>query len=336
LPLYREETVPGALALLEGQWLPRLLGRQFATPEALALTLAPYRGNRMARAMIEMAFWDLWAKHLELPLWRVLGGVRTEVPVGISLGIQASTQATTDLANRAREDGYQRVKLKIKPGWDERPVAAVREALPDIQLTVDANSAYSLADISALQALDAYRLKYLEQPLAFDDLVDHAVLQSQLRTPICLDESVTSLQDARKALVLGAGRVINLKVGRVGGHLEARRIHDLTLAHGAAVWCGGMMETGIGRAHNIHLSTLEHFTLPGDTSSASRYWQHDIIREPLEVNRGWMPVPEGPGIGVTLDPEALNRVTRTCRTLEAGLAPHIDDLPEQPPSDEVY
>ncbi|MFB9993891.1 o-succinylbenzoate synthase [Deinococcus oregonensis] len=336
LPLYREETVPGALALLEGQWLPRLLGRHFATPEALALALAPYRGNRMARAMIEMAFWDLWAKHLGVPLWQVLGGVRTSVPVGISLGIQASAQATTDLATRAVEDGYQRVKLKIKPGWDEQPVAAVREAHPQIQLTVDANSAYSLTDISALQALDPYRLKYLEQPLAFDDLVDHAALQAQLRTPICLDESVTSLQDARKALSIGAGRVINLKVGRVGGHLEARRIHDLTLAHGAALWCGGMMETGIGRAHNIHLSTLEHFTLPGDTASASRYWQHDVIREPLEVNDGWMAVPDGPGIGVTLDPDTLQKVTRSCRTLHAGAAPHIDGLPDQPPSDEVY
>ncbi|GAA5532203.1 o-succinylbenzoate synthase [Deinococcus aluminii] len=336
LPLYREETVPGALALLEGQLLPRLLGRSFATPEAFALALAPYRGNRMARALMEMAFWDLWAKHLGLPLWRVLGGVRTGIPVGVSLGIQASAQATVDLAADSVAQGYGRVKLKIKPGWDEEPVRAVREAFPGIQLTVDANSAYTLADTAALQALDAYGLKYIEQPLAFDDLVDHAELQRRLRTPICLDESITSVADTRKALTLGAARVINLKVGRVGGHLEARRIHDLTLAFGVPLWCGGMVETGVGRAHNIHLSTLENFTLPGDTSSASRYWDHDIIQEGLEVEGGVMPVPEGPGIGVTLDREVLERVTRQQTTVRAGVKPHIDDLPDQPPPDEVY
>ncbi|WP_034353684.1 o-succinylbenzoate synthase [Deinococcus phoenicis] len=336
LPLYREETVPGALALLEGQLLPRLLGQSFATPEALALALAPYRGNRMARAMVEMAFWDLWAKHLGLPLWRVLGGVRTGIPVGVSLGIQPNAQATVDLAAGFVVQGYRRVKLKIKPGWDEEPVRAVREAFPGIQLTVDANSAYTLADTAALQALDAYGLKYIEQPLAFDDLVDHADLQRRLRTPICLDESITSVADTRKALTLGAARVINLKVGRVGGHLEARRIHDLTLAFGVPLWCGGMVETGVGRAHNIHLSTLENFTLPGDTSSASRYWERDIIQEGLEVAGGVMPVPDGPGIGVTLDRAVLDRVTRQQTTVRAGARPRIDDLPDQPPPDEVY
>lgn len=336
LPLYREETVPGALAFLEGQLLPRLLGRSFATPEALALALAPYRGNRMARGMVEMAFWDLWAKHLGLPLWRVLGGVRTGIPVGVSLGIQPGAGATVDLAAEHAAQGYRRIKLKIKPGWDVQPVRAVREVFPDLQLTVDANSAYTLADTAALQALDAYHLTYIEQPLAWDDLVDHAELQRRLRTPLCLDESIASVADTRKALTLGAARVINLKVARVGGHLEARRIHDLTLAFGAGLWCGGMVETGVGRAHNIHLSTLENFTLPGDTSSASRYWEHDVIQERLEVEGGVMPVPTGPGLGVTLDRAVLDRVTRQQITVRAGTAPHIDDLPNQPPAGEVY
>ena len=195
-----------------------------------------------------------------------------------------------------------------------------------MQLTVDANSAYTLADTPALQALDAYHLKYIEQPLAFDDLNDHAALQPHLRTPLCLDESLTSLQDTRKALSLGACRVVNLKVARVGGHLEARRIHDLTLAFHAPIWCGGMLETGVGRAHNIHLSTLENFIYPGDTASASRYWQRDIIHEALEVQEGHMPVPDGPGIGVTLDHAAIDQFTLSTVHLKAGKSV----------SDEVY
>ncbi|OLV16953.1 o-succinylbenzoate synthase [Deinococcus marmoris] len=336
LPLYREETVPGALAFLERQLLPRVLGRAYPHPQALAAELASYRGNRMARAMLEMAAWDLWAKALDLPLWQVLGGNGSSVAVGVSLGIQRDVAATLDLLAQSVDAGYQRVKLKIKPGWDEVPVAAAREAYPDLPLTVDANSAYTLADLSALQRLDAYHLKYIEQPLAFDDLLDHAALQREIRTPICLDESITSAQDARKALGIGAGRVINLKVARVGGHFEARRIHDVTQAFGAAMWCGGMLETGVGRAHNIHLSTLENFVFPGDTSSASRYWQRDIIREPLEVSGGWMPVPQGPGIGVTLDHGVIDEVTRSVTTVRAGAPPSVDDQAGQPPADEVY
>lgn len=336
LPLYREETVAGAIAFVQRQVLPRLLGREFANPEALAQELAAYKGNKMARAMVEMAAWDIWAKQLGLPLWQVLGGVRQEVPVGVSLGIQASARETVDLARQYLDQGYARIKLKIKPGWDEAPVAAVREAFPDIQLTVDANSAYTLADAGTLQKLDAYGLKYIEQPLAFDDLIDHAELQKLLRTPLCLDESITSAADTRKALTIGAGRVINLKVGRVGGHLEARRIHDLTLAFGLPMWCGGMVETGVGRAHNIHLSTLENYVYPGDTASASRYWERDVIREPLEVSGGRMPVPQGPGIGVTLDHKVLAERTRWATEVRAGDAVTIDDLTPPPPADEVY
>ncbi|WP_110887030.1 o-succinylbenzoate synthase [Deinococcus yavapaiensis] len=310
LPLYLEETLPGAVTFVREQLLPRVLGVDFETPEALARTLSVYRGNRMARAMVEMAFWDAWAKSLDLPLWRLLGGVRTLIPVGVSIGIQDSLEATREQALRYAAEGYRRVKLKIKPGWDVEPVRAVREALPDIALTVDANSAYTLTDTGALQALDAYHLKYIEQPLAHDDLTDHAELQARLRTPVCLDESITSLQGARKALALQAARVVNLKVARVGGHLEARRIHDLTLAFDAPIWCGGMMETGVGRAHNLHLSTLQNYTQPGDTASGSRYWDKDIIEEPLEAREGYQTVPPGSGIGVTLDLAFIDSVTR--------------------------
>ncbi|EYB67602.1 mandelate racemase/muconate lactonizing-like protein [Deinococcus phoenicis] len=308
-PMYREETIVGALNLLREVFLPRVLGRSFANPEALEAALGSFRGNRMARAMVEMAAWDLWARSLGVPLGTLLGGHRTEVEVGVSLGIQPDEAATVDVVRRHVEQGYRRIKLKIKPGWDVQPVRATREAFPDIRLTVDANSAYTLADSGRLAALDAYDLTYIEQPLAWDDLVDHAELQRRLRTPLCLDESVASAQDARKGLALGAGRVINIKVARVGGHAEARRVHDVAQSFGAPVWCGGMLESGVGRAHNIHLSTLPDFKLPGDTSSASRYWETDVVNEALEAEDGLMPVPEGPGIGVTLNRDFTARVS---------------------------
>lgn len=308
-PMYREETIAGALELLRGTFLPAILGRSFANPEAVSDALGGYRGNRMARAMVEMAAWDLWARTLGVPLGTLLGGRKDQVEVGVSLGIQPGEQATVDLVRQHVEQGYRRIKLKIKPGWDVQPVRATREAFPDIRLTVDANSAYTLADAGRLRQLDEYDLTYIEQPLAWDDLVDHAELARRIRTPLCLDESVASSQDARKALALGAGGVINLKVSRVGGHAEARRVHDVAQSFGAPVWCGGMLESGVGRAHNVHLSTLPNFRLPGDTSSASRYWARDIIQEPLEAEGGLMPVPQGPGTGVTLDREFLATVT---------------------------
>lgn len=308
-PMYREETVAGALGLLRDVFLPRILGRTFANPEALHDALGSFRGNRMARAMVEMAAWDLWARTLNVPLGTLLGGRKEQVEVGVSLGIQPDEAATVDIVRRHVEQGYRRIKLKIKPGWDVQPVRATREAFPEIRLTVDANSAYTLADTGRLQALDEYALTYIEQPLAWDDLLDHAELQRRLRTPLCLDESVASAQDTRKGLALGSGGVINLKVTRVGGHAEARRVHDVAQAFGVPVWCGGMLESGVGRAHNIHLSTLPNFTLPGDTSSASRYWETDVIHEPLEAVNGLMTVPTGPGTGVTLNRDFLPRVT---------------------------
>jgi O-succinylbenzoate synthase len=308
-PLYREEFLSGALALLREALIPRILNQDLHGPQDVLDRLAPFRGNRMAKAMLEMAFWDLWAKSQNLPLYRLLGGNREAIPVGVSLGIQPSIEATRDQVQKHLDQGYRRIKLKIKPGWDVRVVAAMRKEFPDATLTVDANSAYTLADIQTLRELDQYGLDYIEQPLGYDDLIDHARLQSQIRTPICLDESILSPEDARKGLEIGAGRVINIKVGRVGGHLEARRVHDVAKAFNAPVWCGGMLECGIGRAHNIHLATLPNFSKPGDTSSSSRYWEQDVVNEPLETQNGMMPVPAGPGIGVTLNREALERRT---------------------------
>jgi o-succinylbenzoate synthase len=309
LPLFREETIPGALVLLKDAFLPQVLGQELANPQELVARLAPFRGNRMAKAMLEMAFWDLWARSLNIPLGQLLGGTRSQIQVGVSLGIQPSFEATREQVEKHLTQGYRRIKLKIKPGWDVNLIADIRAHFPTAVLTVDANSCYTPADYNVLRALDQFNLDYIEQPLAYDDIFDHARLQERLQTAICLDESILSPEDARKALQAGAGRVINIKVARVGGHSEARRTHDLALAFGVPVWCGGMLESGIGRAHNIHLATLPNFSKPGDTSSASRYWKRDVIHEALETSAGWMPVPTGPGIGVTLDLPFLDELT---------------------------
>jgi o-succinylbenzoate synthase len=309
IPYWREETLPGALELLKSVLLPAVIGKSFNNPNALVETFAYLKGNRMAKATLETAFWDVWAKSLGQPLANVLGGTRDAVPVGVSLGIQADLNVTLRQVEAHLQLGYKRIKLKIQPGHDLSVVSLVRQNFPDAHLTVDANSAYTLSDARVFQQLDEQLLDYIEQPLAFDDLHDHAKLQAMLHTPLCLDESIQDAGFARKALESGAARVINIKTGRVGGHLESRKIHDLAQAFGAPVWCGGMLESGIGRAHNIHLSTLENFSKPGDTSSSSRYWKQDIINEPLEVENGMMPVPVGPGIGVTLNMQALENVT---------------------------
>ncbi len=319
LPLFREETLAGTKELLEDALLPRVLGKRFLSPEDLRLALEPLRGNRMAKAMVEMAAWDLFARAAGLPLYRLLGGVRKEVPVGVSLGIQESIEKTIELVGRHLEAGYRRIKLKIKPGWDVALVQAVREAFPDAPLSVDANSAYRLSDYRVFQELDAFHLEYIEQPLHYEDLADHAKLQARIQTPLCLDESIVSKETARAALEADATRVINVKVARVGGHAEARRIHDLAWAFGVPVWMGGMLETGVGRAHAIHAATLPNYTLPGDTSSASRYWEVDVVNEPLEAKHGWMPVPEGPGIGVSLNRKVVARFTKTHTRLKEPL-----------------
>lgn len=315
-PGYAYETTDTAWHVLKDFVAPKLLGGSFATAAELLHELRFVRGHNMAVAAVEMAFWDAQARALGVPLWQLLGGRLRDIPVGISLGIQDSIERTVELAEQSVAQGYRRVKLKIEPGWDVQMVAAVREALPDVDLTVDANSAYRLTDAPRLRELDAFGLAYIEQPLAHDDLIDHAALQAQLATAICLDESVHSPDDARKGLAIGAGRVINLKVGRVRGHHEARRVHDIAQAFGAPVWCGGMLESGVGRAANLHLSTLENFLMPGDTSSSSRYWDEDIVEEALEAKDGVQTVPTGPGTGVTLKRGLVERLTNRHEVLK--------------------
>lgn len=316
LPDYLEETTAGALDLLRGAVLPKLVGQRIASPSDIDPLLAPWRGNRMAKAVVEMAVWDLWAKSLDQPLHRLLGGVRPAIEVGVSLGM-ASLDQTLDRISASQAQGYRRVKLKIARGHDLALLAGVRDRFPDIRLTVDANTDYALSDLALIRRMDAFDLDYIEQPLAFDDIFDHAKLQQAIGTAICLDESIRSARDARVALELGATRVINIKVGRVGGFAEARRIHDVCAAFDAPVWCGGMLESGVGRAHNIHLATMPNFTKPGDTSSASRYFDRDIVHEPLEATDGLMPVPPGPGIGVSLDYEYLDRVSEVVEVWSA-------------------
>jgi o-succinylbenzoate synthase len=313
-PGYSPETTATAWEALVRHLLPLVVGRTFSTPAQLMRTLSGVRGHDMAVAGLETAFWDLLARRAGMPLWQLLGGVRTSVPVGASIGVQDSIEATIESASRHLADGYRRLKFKIKPGWDVAPLRAVRDAFPAAVLTVDANSAYELTDVRVFQALDELGLDYIEQPLGHDDLHDHVTLQRMLRTPICLDESIHGPAAARKALATEAARVINVKVGRVRGHLAARRVHDVAQSFGAPVWCGGMLELGVGRAHNLHLSTLEGYTLPGDTASASRYWEEDVVTTWLDAVDGVQQVPSGPGIGVALDRTVL--AGRTVRSQE--------------------
>lgn len=309
-PGYAYETTDTAWHVISDFIAPALVGREFDSAASLLDALKFIRGHDMAVAAVEMAWWDLHARVLGVPLYRLLGGSDRPIAVGISLGIQDSVEQTVELAADSVSRGYGRVKLKIAPGWDLQPVRAVREAFPSISLTVDANSAYSLVDSAALRALDEFGLTYIEQPLAHDDIIDHAQLQSQLSTALCLDESIHSPEDARKALTIGAGRVINMKVGRVRGFRAALAIHDIAQAFGVPLWCGGMLESGVGRAANLHLSSLPNFRLPGDTSSSSRYWTKDLINEPLEASDGVQAVPQhGPGIGVSLDLKFVEQIT---------------------------
>lgn len=308
LPDYLDETLPAALSLIRQVLLPALVGKRFANPQALEPILSPWRGHQMAKAAVEMAFWDLWAKSLDLPLQTVLGGNGDAIDVGVSLGIAPIAETMTRIRTHV-DQGYKRIKLKIKPGHDVDLVRAARAEFPMVHMSVDANSCYSLADSALLQRLDGFDLDYIEQPLAWNDILDHAVLQKRLATPLCLDESIKGPREAKIALVNDASRVMNIKVGRSGGYLESIRIHDLCQVFDVPVWCGGMLESGIGRAHNIHLSTLPNFRKPGDTSSASRYFHRDIVEQKLETDRGRMPVPQGPGIGVTLDRPFLATVS---------------------------
>lgn len=318
-PWYSEETTVTAWHILTEYMLPSVLGRELSSAGELLGLVAPVRGNNMARAALEGAFLDALARARGVSLSRLLGGVRSEIDSGVSIGMQRSPAELASAVERELRAGYKRAKLKIGPGADVEYVREVRRRLPDAALMVDANSAYSLHDAQRLEALDAYDLMMIEQPLAYDDIVDHAALARRLRTPICLDESIRSAEDARKALDLGSCRVINVKPGRLGGLTESVRTHDLCRERGVPVWCGGMLETNIGRAHNVTLASLPGFTLPGDVSASDRYFARDIAFPNFELTpRGAIALPDSPGIGVEVDERRLGEVTLRREEFRAG------------------
>ncbi len=312
-PYYCPETTETCWHILRDFLAPLVLGREWSTIDELVGFYRAVKGNRFARAGLEMACWDALSRARGQPLHSLLGGTRAEILSGVSLGIEDRVERLIDLIARYHDEGYRRIKLKIAPGRDVEVVRQVRECYPAIALQVDANSAYTLDELPTLKALDEFGLLLIEQPLADDDIIDHARLQAALRTPICLDESIQSVDDARKALDLDACRVINIKVSRLGGLREAKRVHDLCLARGVPVWCGGMHEFGIGRIANVAIASLSGFTIPGDVSGSDKYYAEDIVEPPILAHRGVIPVPDGPGLGVEPVDERIQR--RTVREL---------------------
>lgn len=300
-PYYSSETTETTWHIITEFLAQRVVGKTFEHPRDIFPAMARVRGNNMAKAGIEMAAWDLYARILGKPLSAVLGGTRDRIASGVSIGIQDSLDQLVAKVEKELAAGYRRIKIKVKPGWDLNAVEAVRAKFPDILLMVDANAAYSARDGAHLAKLDPYKLMMIEQPLDYDDVMDHVQLQKEIATPICLDESIHTVRIARDAIEAKACKIINVKPGRVGGHGESIKLHDLCQAHGIPVWHGGMLESGIGRAHNIHLASLPNFTLPGDIAASKRYFVPDLIEPGIEVDPdGTIPVPTGPGIGVNI------------------------------------
>jgi O-succinylbenzoate synthase len=317
-PFYSAETVRTAWHVLGDYLVPVVLGRRFSHAREVFAAMAQVRGHNMAKASLEMAAWDLQARLEGVPLSRLLGGTRARIASGVSIGIQESLDELGERVAIERAAGYQRVKIKIKPGWDIEPVAYLRNRFGEIPLMVDANAAYTLADAEHLRQLDQFGLMMIEQPLDYDDIRDHAALQSQLSTPICLDESIDSVNRAAEAIALRACRIVNIKSGRVGGHAMSIVLHDLCAANGVPVWHGGMLETGIGRAHNLHLASLPGFTLPGDIAASRRYYEPDVIEPPIDVaHDGTIPIPTAPGIGVSIVEDRIVRLTEEVLRLHA-------------------
>lgn len=319
VPYYNEETTGTIWYMLEHVLIPGLLGKEVTTPEEVSDLFAPVRRNHMAIASIETAVWDLYAKRNGLSLAQTLGGQKQEIEVGVSIGIEPTVEWVVQNVERFVEQGYKRIKVKIKPGFDIQVVEAIRKRFGDeLPLMVDANSAYTLQDVPLLKKLDHYHLMMIEQPLAHDDIIEHAKLQRELRTPVCLDESIHTLADARHAIELGSCRVMNIKIGRVGGLTNAKRIHDLCKERGIPVWCGGMLELGIGRLHNVALSSLSNFAIPGDVSASKRFWEQDLVVPGIEMIRpGVIAVPTNDGIGQEVCERTLERWT--VRKLSQGL-----------------
>ena len=310
-PFYNEEWTTSAWEIVKHYAAPRILGRELESAEDVNPLLQHIRGHRMARGGMEVAVWDLEARLNNRPLWQQIGGgARKEIACGVSIGIQEDIPTLLKKIEKELADGYQRIKMKVKPGRDIEDLHAVRKEFPGIKLMADANSAYTLADVDHLRKFDDFFLMMIEQPLAHDDIIDHATLQRKLDTPICLDECIRSAHHAEQAIQMGACRIINIKLGRVGGFAEAKKVHDVCQRSGVPVWCGGMLEAGIGRAHNVALASLENFTLPGDVSASKRYWKRDIIVPEVETTaKGTIELRDGAGFGYDLDMDFLQSIT---------------------------
>ena len=324
-PYYSEESIDTAWYAIERYLAPAVLGRTVEKGADAPALLGKIRGHRMAKGAVENAVWDAEAQERQLPLWRLLGGSQTEIPCGVSIGIQNSIEQLMEKIETELHAGYRRIKVKCKPGWDIEVFSRIRERWPQILLSCDANSAYTLEQADHLKKFDQFGLLMIEQPLWHDDFYFHAQLQRQLKTSICLDEAIHTRRDARAAIELGSCRIINIKVGRVGGFSEAVAVHNVARQNNIPVWCGGMLETGIGRSHNIALSTLPGFTLPGDVSASKRYWKEDIIEPAVEVSsQGFIKVPQSAGRGFALRPDLIERLTVRKQTLRAGVSSAAD------------
>ncbi len=308
-PIYNEETNRTAWGMMEDFLIPKLFSRRLSHPDEVSQLFSFMRRNNMAKAAIEGAVWDLYSKQQGLSLSKALGGELKEIEVGVSIGIEDNVNSLLRKVDHFLEQGYKKVKVKIKPGWDIEPIRAIRERFGmEIPLMADANSAFTLNDLPLLKQLDRYNLLMIEQPLAHDDIVYHAKLQAQITTPVCLDESIHSLEDAKKAIELGSCKIINIKIGRVGGLTEAKRIHDYCDEKNIPIWCGGMLEAGIGRAHNLAIASLNNFLIPGDTSASNRYWEEDIILPEVTMSKpGVISVPTKAGIGFEVNDKVIEK-----------------------------
>jgi O-succinylbenzoate synthase len=318
-PFYSSEWIESSWPTITRYLAPAVVGRNLDTARDCAALFARVRGHRMAKAALENALWDAEAKQKNHPLWKLLGGTRTEIPCGVSIGIQDSVEQLLEKIQIELAAGYRRIKVKVKPGWDVNVLERIRSRWADITLSCDANSAYTLDQVEHLRTFDQFNLLMIEQPLWNDDIFYHARLQKELRTAICLDESIIHARAAAVAIETGACRIINIKVGRVGGFTEAKKIHDLCQSQNVPVWCGGMLESGIGRAHNIALSTLQNFHLPGDVSASKRYWKEDIIEPEVEVSaQGMIAISDQPGTGYRIKEDLIEKLTVRQETIRAG------------------
>ena len=309
-PFYSSEWIDSAWPTVKKFLAPALVGQTLDSPGDSAALMARVRGHRMAKAALENAIWDAQAHLKQQPLWKLLGGGQREIPCGVSIGIQDSVEQLLEKVETEIAAGYRRIKVKVKPGWDVNVLERIRSRWADVVLSCDANSAYTLDEVEHLRKFDQFNLLMIEQPLWNDDIYYHARLQRELRTAICLDESIQNVRDAAQAVETGACRIVNIKVGRVGGFSEAKKVHDVCLANAVPVWCGGMLESGIGRAHNIALSTLENFRLPGDGSASKRYWKEDIIEPEVEVTaQGTIEIRDEPGTGYRVLEDRIEKLT---------------------------